>query len=179
VAPGSVLYVISETGAQEVSATLRPADVQGLSSAHAIDLDTGTRRHGLRLLRLGATLAVPARTQVARLAFLEPAQAPPSGTSGTLRWQERQPHVPPSLMVRRGGELGIFVQAAGGAHGQARFVPLPGAQEGRAALMPASAGLADDALVVVQGQAALQPGQPLAAPTPEKRSESLASGGQS
>lgn len=159
VAPGSVLYVLTETGTQEVSATLSPADVAGLRSAPEIRLDTASGSHALRLLRVGATIAAPARTQTARFAFSQAAGAPPAGSSGTLRWRESQPHIAPELMVRRGTNLGIFVQQGSGAATTARFVALPGAQEGRATPVPASTGLAANTLVIMRGQAALQPGQ--------------------
>lgn len=157
VAPGSVLYVLSETGAQEVSATLSPADVAGLRSARAIHLDSAAGSHALRLLRVGASVMAPARTQVARLAFERAAAAPPAGSSGTLRWRASQPHLAPELMVRRGADLGLFVQQGSGATATARFVVLPGAQEGRATPLPAT--LSAGTRVIVRGQAALQDGQ--------------------
>lgn len=159
VAPGSVLYVLSETGAGEVSATLSPADVAGLRSAAELRLDTPSGSHALRLLRVGTTVLAPARTQVARLAFEQAATAPPAGSSGTLRWRESQPHIAPELMVRRGAALGLFVQQGSGAGATARFVALPGAQEGRATPLPAAAALVASTPVVMRGQAALQSGQ--------------------
>ena len=59
-------------------------------------------------------------------------------------------------MVRRNGALGVFVQQGNGAQTTARFVAVPGAQEGRASALPAT--LDGDTQVVVNGQAALQPG---------------------
>ncbi|OGB79775.1 MAG: hypothetical protein A3G82_11685 [Burkholderiales bacterium RIFCSPLOWO2_12_FULL_67_210] len=90
-------------------------------------------------------------------AVLPGASAPAAGTSGTLRWQEARPHLPPALMVRRGSALGVFVRQGTGAQASARFVPLPGAQEGRASAVDLPA----DTPVIVRGQAALQHGQPI------------------
>lgn len=157
VAPGDVLYVLVETGTQEVSATLSPADVAGLRSAGQVHLDTRAQAYPLRVLRVAATITFPARTQEARLAFTNLASAPPAGSSGTLRWRDKQPHITPDLMVRRGAALGLFVQEGAGASAKARFTPLPGAQEGRATPLPAS--LSADTQVIVRGQAALQDGQ--------------------
>ena len=70
-----------------------------------------------------------------------------------LRWRDPQPHIPAALMVRRGDALGIFVRQGQ----QARFIGLPGAQEGRAV----ATQLPPDTLVVVRGQAALTDGQAL------------------
>ncbi len=161
VAPGTVLYVLVESGRTEVNATLSPGDVAGLRRAQAIRLDTPDGSHAVRLLRIGATVTEPSRTRTARLAFVAPAQAPAAGTSGTLRWQESQPHLAPDLLVRRGTQLGVFVQQGTGDAATARFVPVPGAQEGRATPVPAS--LPADTRVIVRGQAMLQPGQAISA----------------
>lgn len=155
VAPGSVLYVLTDSGPAELATTLSPTDVAGLSAAQAVHFETQGARHAVRLLRVASTVTAPARTQAARLAFVDAAGAPAAGTSGTLRWKEAAPHLPPDLMVRRNNGLGVFVQQGNGAQATARFVPLPGAQEGRAS--PVS--LAADTRVIVRGQATLQPGQ--------------------
>lgn len=159
VAPGTVLYVLVESGNTEVDATLSPADVAGLRRAQSVRLETPAGSHALRLLRIGTTVSAPGRTQTARLAFVAPDQAPAAGSSGTLRWQESQPHLPPALLVRRGTALGVFVQQGAGNSATARFVPVPGAQEGRATPVPA--GLAADTQLIVRGQSMLQNGQPI------------------
>lgn len=158
VAPGSVLYVLSESGAAELQAILSPADVPGLRAASELRFEAAGQQVPVQLLRVGSTLSAPARTQTARLAFTPPVAgtAPPAGTSGTLRWRESRPHLPPALMVRRNGALGVFVQQGSGAQSTARFVAVPGAQEGRASALPATLGA--DTPVVVSGQAALQNG---------------------
>jgi RND family efflux transporter MFP subunit len=158
VAPGSVLYVLSESGAAELQAILSPADVPGLRAGSELRFDAAGEQLPVRLLRVGSTLSAPARTQTARLAFAPAASSstPPAGTSGTLRWRESRPHLPPALMVRRNGALGVFVQQGSGAQATARFVAIPGAQEGRASALPAALGA--ETVVVVNGQAALQQG---------------------
>lgn len=155
VAPGSVLYVLTDSGPAELATTLSPADVAGLRTARTARFETPSASHAVRLLRVAPTVTAPARTQAARLAFTEPATAPTAGTSGTLRWTTNAPHLPPSLMVRRQNVLGVFVQQGSGAQATARFVPLPGAQEGRASAV----ALPADTRVIVRGQAALQHGQ--------------------
>ncbi|MFN3416549.1 MAG: efflux RND transporter periplasmic adaptor subunit [Caldimonas sp.] len=148
VAPGTVLYVLTETGAAEVSAQLAPQDVASLRSASDPRFEAGGRRTvALKLLRVAGAVTAPARTVEVRLA---PLQAVLPGTEGRLLWTEDRAHVPPALIVRRDRRLGVFTVV----QGKARFVPLPAAQEGRAAV----AALPPDALVVVSGQAALQDG---------------------
>lgn len=157
VAPGTVLYVLVESGHNEVNATLSPSDVAGLHNATDLQLHTRDGQFAVRLLRVSDTVTAPARTRAARLAFADAASTPAAGTSGTLRWQEQQPHLPPSMMVRRDGALGVFVVQGDGAQTTARFVPLPGAQESRASPVPSN--LRGSERVVVRGQEALQNGQ--------------------
>ena len=75
------------------------------------------------------------------------------GASGEVVWQDAAGLVPVPLIVQRDGRLGLFVAEAG----TARFVALPGAQEGR----PARSELPPDTEVVVRGQARLQDGDSL------------------
>lgn len=157
VAPGTVLYVLAETSAPELSAHIAAADAaslraaQGLRFAPQSGADAAARP--VRLLRVSPTLNASARTQSVRLAF-EPGPAPPPpGTNGLLHWRDPTPHIPAPLVVRRGASMGVFIDQAG----VARFIALGQAQEGRsvATTLPA------DTPIVVQGQNALQDGQPL------------------
>lgn len=154
VTPGSVLYVLAETGAAEVSASIAPADVAGLRRATDLVFATRGQRYPLRLLRVGSTVSAPARTQEVRLAFVaaDAAQPPPVpvGSDGRLLWSDPQPYLPAPLLVRRGDAIGVFVEQGR----VARFVVLPGAQEGRAAAVELPA----ETRVVVRGQATLQDG---------------------
>ena len=169
VAPGTPLFVLAESGAAEVQAHVPPAEVPGLRRAGAWQFQPqgSALTYPLRLLRVSATVQAANRTQAVRLGWAEaaapgaaPATAPgaapgtaPPGSSGVLRWRDPQPHIPAALMVRRGDALGIFVRQGQ----QARFIGLPGAQEGRAV----ATQLPPDTLVVVRGQAALTDGQAL------------------
>lgn len=152
VAPGTLLYVLTERGHDEVQATLAPTDVPGLRGAGAWQLASPVGTHALRLLGVTDTVNAPARTQTARFTFVNPSDAPPPGTSGTLRWSDAQAQLPPNLLVRRASALGIFVLEGE----RARFVPVPGAQEGRTAAPPTA--LTATTPVVVQGQDKLQDG---------------------
>ena len=150
VAAGTVLYVLAEAGASELAASVSPADAAKLATARELRFEAQGGRYPLRLLRVGVTLSPTARTQEARFAFSD--AMPPAGSDGRLMWNDPQPHLPASVVVRRGAALGVFIAE----NGKARFVPLPGAQEARAAALPA--GLGDEAAIVVGGQAALQDG---------------------
>lgn len=150
--PGTSLLTLAETTASEVQASLPPPEVEGLRQATTATFQLPGRADGwpLRLLRVSATVEPGSRTQVIRLGWATGAALPP-GSSGVLTWAEPTPHVPVSLVVRRGHELGIFLRDGG----VVRFVPLPDAQEGRAARTT----LPGDSLIVVRGQAALNDGQ--------------------
>ncbi|TDQ45365.1 efflux RND transporter periplasmic adaptor subunit [Tepidicella xavieri] len=152
VAPGAPLFVLAETGAAEVQASVTPADIGGLRRASAVHFQPQgqDRRHALKLLRVTGTVQAGSRTQTVRLGFEGPAALPP-GTSGLLWWEDPTPHVPASLVVKRGNRLGVFVREGR----TARFVALPDAQEGRAVPI----ALPGETLIVVRGQAALNDGQ--------------------
>jgi RND family efflux transporter MFP subunit len=147
VAPGTPLYVLTQTNDPEISAQVPLADVPSVRASKQIEFAGAERTVPLKLLRVSATVTAPARTVEVRLA---PQQPVVIGSAGQLRWTDQRPHLPASLLVQREGRLGVFVVEAG----KARFVHLPQAQEGRAA----AAELAPQALVVVSGQAALRDG---------------------
>lgn len=130
--PGSPLLRLVDLEHLEVSARLG-ADL----AAHLpprVELDTNGRRYALRLRRLLPVFDTRARTREARLAFV--AATAPVGSAGELVWRETRPAIPAALLLRREGQLGVFVVEAG----QARFRPLPDAEAGRPALtdLPAS-----------------------------------------
>lgn len=173
VAVGTVLYVLADIGPPQVQASVSPADVAGLRQATHIDFvpQLGGAPMPLTLRGVTASLQTTSRTHTARLALANNESNTPAdddamtrmhsvllapGSSGTIRWQDATPHIPATLIVKRGTELGVFVQQGN----TARFVALPLAQEGRAA--PTT--LAPTTRIVVRGHAALQDGQSLAAP---------------
>lgn len=150
VAAGAPLYLLVERGDAEVSATLAPAEAAGLRAAGAWMFETTDGRSlALQLRRVSDVVSATSRSVDARFAFKGKAAAP--GVEGRVRWQDARAHAPVAAMVRRDGALGVFVVEGG----RARFVPLPGAQEGRAAPL----ALPADAQLVVQGQNTLAEGQ--------------------
>ena len=148
VAAGTPLYVLTQTDGAEVSARVALADVGSVQASPRLEFVGVDQVVPLKLLRTSATVTAPARTVEVRLA---PSQPMVVGSAGQLRWTEERPHVPAAVVVQRERRLGVFVVD----NGRAKFVPLPEAQEGRAA----PAALAPTAQVVVSGQAALRNGQ--------------------
>lgn len=155
VGPGSVLYVLSESRAPELSAAVLPAELPSLRRAKTAVFVALGRSVPATVSRVSSSITLPARTQEVRLQLGKEGADLPVGTEGQLQWTDSQPHLPAHVIVQRGGRLGVFVSEAG----RAKFVSLPGAQEGRAAPVH----LPMDTLVVTRGAVALQDGQRLSA----------------
>lgn len=150
--PGAPLVALASTERIEVSAQIPLAQAASLRAAAAIRFEGDGGARALRLTRISPAIDPRARTVEARLGFAGP-PAPP-GAAGRILWRAREPHVPASLLVRRGGMLGVFVAEAG----VARFRPLADAQEGRPAR---AAALAPTARIVVSGHLELEDGRSL------------------
>ena len=149
--PGTPLVQLWDTSSLQLSAQVQASDADTLGRSTARFISQG-REYPLRLLRISPALNPAARTREARFAF---AGTPPGpGAHGVLRWRDPRAWLPADYLVRRGTALGVFVSV----DGRARFVTLPGAQEGRPALADA---LPTDARLVTEGRRALQDGQPL------------------
>jgi len=149
--PGSPLVQLWDTSRLQLTAQVQSSDADTLGRSTARFISQG-REYPLRLLRVSPALNPTARTREARFAF---AGTPPGpGAHGVVRWGDPRAWLPADYLVRRGAALGVFVSV----DGRARFVALPGAQEGRPALADA---LPADTRLVTEGRRALQDGQPL------------------
>jgi RND family efflux transporter MFP subunit len=154
-APGTPLLRLVDLAAPEIEAQIPAGQADELTRAANLFLDRQGRRYPARLLRLSPVVDKAARTRLARLAFVDPAQAAPAGSSGLLRWETPAARLPAELLVKRGDQLGAFVVEAG----RARFIPVPDAEEGR----PFAITLSPQTPVVTEGQQGLTDGQPVAA----------------
>jgi RND family efflux transporter MFP subunit len=150
-APGTPLAVLVDAGRIEVAAQVQAKDAPSLARAKQVRFLGPGGERPLALRRISPAIDAQTRTRDARLRFTGPAAAP--GASGRIVWRDAELHVPPELVVRRAGRLGLFVDDAG----TARFHVLPDAQEGR----PAQVDLPPGTRVVVMGQLALKDGQRL------------------
>lgn len=152
VSPGTALLTLAETQASEVQASLPPQEIEGLRQAAqtTFQLSGQAETWPLKLLRVNASVEPGSRTQRVRLGWTANTTLPP-GSSGVLTWSEPVPHIPTSLIVRRGSALGVFLMEGA----TVRFVPLADAQEGRSTRTT----LPGDSLIVIRGQAALTDGQ--------------------
>ncbi|MBE5314760.1 MAG: efflux RND transporter periplasmic adaptor subunit [Xanthomonadales bacterium] len=150
-APGTPLLRLVSTAAPEVEARLAPEAAARLEGGREIVFVTAGQRYPLRLEALSPLLERSARTRLARFAFT--ADTAPAGSTGQIEWTSAALLLPAELMVKRGGQLGAFIDAAGAA----RFVPAEGAEEGRPFRLEVPAGTR----VVRRGQQGLNEGDAL------------------
>lgn len=146
------LYTLTDADRLEVAAQVPAQDAASLALAKERSFVGQDGRHPVTLLRISPAIDRAARTREARLAFS--GKAPLPGAEGRLVWRETEAQLPAEVLLRRGKELGVFVDEGG----KARFVPLPEAQEGR----PARAALAPTARVAGLNRHTLSEGQVLA-----------------
>lgn len=150
-APGTPLLRLVSTAAPEVEAQLAPEAANRLEDARDIAFVSTGRRYPLRLEALSPLLERSARTRLARFAFT--GETAPAGSTGQVEWTTAALLLPAELMVKRGGQLGAFIDQAG----VARFVAAPDAQEGRPFRLEVPAGTR----IVNQGQQGLNEGDAL------------------
>ncbi len=148
---GTPIVQLWDTSRLQLAAQVQAADAAQLARAAPVFLSQGTD-YPVKLLRVSPAMNPAARTREARFGF--PRTPPAPGASGVLRWRDPDPYLPADFITRRGQQLGVFVAD----NGRARFVALPGAQEGRPA---SAAALPASTLVVTDGRFALQDKQAL------------------
>ncbi|MGC2165059.1 MAG: efflux RND transporter periplasmic adaptor subunit [Gallionella sp.] len=140
--PGGPVLAIRDLSSIEVRADVQE-DGNSIRAAKEITFRTQSGNYPVKLIRLSSALTVATRVLEARLAFTGPAAL--TGSTGRISWRTNVMHLPPSVIVRREGQLGIYVVD----RDQPRFVALPRAEEGRPA---AVTDLPANSLIVVNGQ---------------------------
>ncbi len=149
VSPGTPLLTLVQAGKVEISARLDGPAAAELKPASAVEfIDESDRRWPLRWLRSAPVLDPATRQAEVRFDFLNEAAA--AGSSGRIEWRAEQAELPADLLVRRDGQLGVFVQVAG----KARFVALPQAIAGR----PVAVELPGDSQIITAGRDLLRDG---------------------
>ena len=149
--PGAPLVHVLDASRIEVSARVQPGHVAELQSSKRVVFEARTDSFPLKLRRIVPAINERERNQEARFRFSGESAMP--GTAGRVVWQSTQAHLPPDLVLRRDGRLGVFVAKGD----RAMFVPLPLAQEGR----PAPANLAPSDAIITEGRYQLQDGDPI------------------
>ena len=149
--PGSPLLTIVQLTDREVDAEIDPSDAASLRATGELRFESQGQSWPVVLARLSGVIETDTRKLRGRFRFAD--DVAPIGRTGHVVWVDAAALVPVNLIVQRGEALGVFTAE----DGRARFVPLPGAQEGR----PASADLPADAVIVTRGHVRLQDGDPL------------------
>jgi RND family efflux transporter MFP subunit len=146
--PGTPIVQLWDTSRLQLSVQVQAADADLLAQAKPVFVSQG-REYGVKLLRVSPAMNPASRNHEARFSF--PQTAPAPGSNGVLRWRDPRAFVPADYLIKRAGQLGVFVVSGQ----RVRFVPLPGAQEGRPA---SAASLPAKAVLVTDGRFALQDG---------------------
>ena len=154
--PGTPLMTLVQTDNREIDAEIDPRYAQQLPNVAEFRFLSQGNEWPLSLARVSTVIESSAR--VVRARFVFKGETARIGASGQLVWNELSGVLPIQLIVQRGDVFGVFVAESG----TARFVAIPGAQQGR----PASVGLPRDTQIIVRGQTQLQDGDSISV-TPE------------
>ncbi|MFK7958415.1 MAG: efflux RND transporter periplasmic adaptor subunit [Lysobacterales bacterium] len=141
VSPGQLILTLVDVAPPMVMANIPAADLPSLERATGFALNTQSGNFDLQLDAIAGAIDPETRIIPARFAF--PAQSALPGATGTVNWTSNGTLIPVHLIVRRNGELGIFVVA----DDCPKFVPLPEAEEGR----PSRHHLSGDTAVITSG----------------------------
>jgi RND family efflux transporter MFP subunit len=123
---GKTLVKILDIDQLEISAQVYAQDVHQLESTEELLFEHDDLNYPLKLRAILPSINSETRNREIRLLFQNGPALP--GAAGKLIWRDLRPHIPGNLIVRRNGELGVFVYNNGTAH----FRKLPAAQAGRA-----------------------------------------------
>ena len=138
---GTPLIRLLDTSHSEVSAQVSSRETLALKKAKALVFEHNGKRYPLRLRTVLPMIRSETGTQEVRLDFVGRKTDP--GAAGRLLWRDQTMHIATEFFVKRGEQLGVFIESAGVAH----FQPLPDAQNGR----PAVIDLPPDTRIIVSG----------------------------
>ena len=141
--PGTPVLMLTDLDSVVVSARISANDAGSIDASVNFEFSTVNGNHDVILEALSPVIDLIDRSREARLHFKAENQVP-IGTIGRLIWQSGKSALPSSYLVQRGLDLGVFVLEAG----KARYIPLPGAQEGR----PVEVNLPKNTLIITEGR---------------------------
>ena len=145
---GEALIAVTQLDRFELDARIPDNQADELADSEQLRFESRGQSWPVELLRMSSVIDSQGRTRRARFAFIQ--DAPAVGRSGELVWKVGEGLLPSNLISRRAGELGVFLLS----DGKAQFQSLPGAQEGR----PALVRLPFDSNVITLGRERLQDG---------------------
>ncbi len=145
---GTPVVRMIDSNRLEVSAQVPLQHIGSLKTAGKLWFESNGAKYLLALRVISPTVKTQSRNREIRLTFASDTALP--GTAGRLSWQATEPHLPATLLMRRNGQLGVFIANDQKAH----FKPLPNALEGH----PAIISLPLNSMIIIQGQHRLQDG---------------------
>ena len=151
VGPGSTVLRLLDLEHLEVKGDIQEQDLAGLMAASSIRFESGGESYPVAIRTVVPVVDVRLRSQEVRFRFLDRTALP--GTVGRVRWSSPRLHIPADLLVRRGNNLGLFLER----DGVARFHALEVALEGQ----PAPIDLPMNTQVIVEGRLSLRDGVPV------------------
>ena len=123
---GRTLVKILDLEQLEISAQVNAQDVYQLETSEQLMFQHDDKLYPVNLRAILPSINSETRNSEVRLLFQNGPALP--GASGKLVWKEKRAHIPGNLIVKREGQLGVFLFDKG----SAKFVALPDAQAGRA-----------------------------------------------
>jgi RND family efflux transporter MFP subunit len=148
--PGASLLELVQLEQREVRAELRTTTAESLRAGDQIRFRYQGQDYPVQLRALLPLVDERTRTREARLVFVADGAVADIGAAGRLTWRSRQPILAAQYLVRRDGQLGVFIVQ----EDQARFMALTQAQEGQ----PVAVDLPPTTMLVVEGRQRLQDG---------------------
>jgi len=145
---GDPLIAVTQIDQTELDAEIPDGQAEEVTNTDKIRFESRGQSWPVELLRLSPVISSQGRTRQARFAIT--GVAPAVGRSGELVWSVGQGMLPPNLISRRDGLLGVFLLDSG----KARFEALSEAQEGR----PVVVDLPPGTRVITMGRERLQDG---------------------
>lgn len=147
-----VLNLVQTTGL-EIQALVPSHLSEELSAADRYEFVSQNKSTAVELIKLTDVVSQQAGLQTARFSPLN-SNPLKVGQSGQLVWYLNDQLLSADLVVKRQGQLGVFI-----ARGQkAQFMPLPNAQEGRPVPLDMSTSGAENWQVIIGGRDRLQDG---------------------
>ncbi len=145
---GSPVIQLVQTQGAQIHAQIPTHLAAQLAQAKRLLFDIQGQQIPVTLTQLSAVVDAQAAIQLARF---NSEQTVPVGQTGQLVWYLNGQLLSADLILKRSGQLGVFVAE----QGTARFKPLPDAQEGR----PVPINEAPNWQVIIGGRERLQDGQ--------------------
>ncbi|MEZ5472606.1 MAG: efflux RND transporter periplasmic adaptor subunit [Marinicella sp.] len=146
--PGAVVVNLTQTDKREVRALIPNHLVETLKQAKNLLFTNSQITTQVEVLKVAPIINQQSSVQQARFSII--GELPVIGQTGQLTWQLEGSLLSADMVVKRKGQLGIFVVDGQ----QARFLPLNNAQEGR----PVPIDTSKNWLVIVGGRERLQDG---------------------